>query len=113
MSQAARKFFNFMLFSRSFTIGNLGVMKDMINGLPRDVRAQIGRDLTAVERKGISGLARRKAIGIFMLDVALFYVGNTLVMRQRVADIGGGRCAHFAAASACMMPKMFPSVSLP
>src|SRR5437763_3727148 len=51
----------------------------MINGLPRDVRAQIGRDLTAVERKGISGLARRKAIGIFMLDVALFYVGNTLL----------------------------------
>jgi hypothetical protein len=45
MSDTARKVANMMLFSRSFTLGNLGVVKDMINGLPRDVRAQIARDL--------------------------------------------------------------------
>jgi hypothetical protein len=39
------------LFSRSFTLGNLGVMKDMLTGLPKDVLAQIERD--AGFRQGI------------------------------------------------------------
>jgi hypothetical protein len=44
MSEMATKVANTMLFSRSFTLGNLGVMKDMLTGLPKDVLAQIERD---------------------------------------------------------------------
>jgi hypothetical protein len=44
MSDAATKVSNMLLFSRSFTLGNLGVLKDMFTGLPKDVLAQIERD---------------------------------------------------------------------
>jgi hypothetical protein len=33
-----------LMFSRSFTMGNLGVLKDVFTGLPKDVLAQIERD---------------------------------------------------------------------
>jgi hypothetical protein len=82
MSDAARKFANLALFSRSFTLGNLGVMKDMLNGLPRDVRAQISRDVGNLnpETEGyIKSMARRKAISIVMLDMGLMYAGNSLL----------------------------------
>jgi hypothetical protein len=44
MSDAATKVSNMLLFSRSFTLGNMGVLKDMLTGLPKDVLAQIERD---------------------------------------------------------------------
>jgi hypothetical protein len=33
-----------LMFSRSFTMGNLGVLKDVFTGLPKDVLGQIERD---------------------------------------------------------------------
>ena len=44
MSDGATKVANMLLFSRSFTMGNLGVLKDVFTGLPKDVIAQIERD---------------------------------------------------------------------
>jgi hypothetical protein len=82
MSDGARKIANFALFSRSFTLGNLGAMKDMLNGLPRDVRAQISRDIGNLNPKTegyIKSLAQRKAISIVMLDMGLMYIGNSLL----------------------------------
>jgi hypothetical protein len=82
MSDGARKFANMLLFSRSFTLGNLGAMKDMLNGLPRDVRAQISRDVGSLDPKAagyIKSLAQRKAISIVMLDMGLMYIGNSLL----------------------------------
>lgn len=95
MSDGATKIANLMLFSRSFTLGNLGVMKDMLTGLPKDVLAQIERDAgfkagsinEAGEFAGpeidaakfAKSMARRKAIATVALDVGLLYVGNSVL----------------------------------
>jgi hypothetical protein len=82
MSDAARKISNMLLFSRSFTLGNLGAMKDMFNGMPRDVRAQISRDVGNLNPQAegyIKSLAQRKAVSIIMLDMGLMYLGNSLL----------------------------------
>ena len=92
MSEAATKVANFMLFSRSFTLGNLGVMKDMLTGLPKDVLAQIERD-AGIKAGAIEGgeavaqeaaqsakvIARRKAMMVVGLDIGLMYVGNSVL----------------------------------
>lgn len=92
MSEAATKVANFMLFSRSFTLGNLGVMKDMLTGLPKDVLAQIERD-AGMRAGSIEGaevvaqeaaqsakvIARRKAMMVVGLDIGLMYVGNSVL----------------------------------
>ncbi len=82
MSDAARKTANMLLFSRSFTLGNLGVMKDMLTGLPKDALAQIERDAGVVDPKAVGyakSLARRKAAVVVALDIGLMYVGNSLL----------------------------------
>lgn len=79
MGNAARKIANVSMFSRSFTIGNLGVMKDMFVGLPSDVKAQLTRDVGEVETKKASKAARRKAQAAFALDIALMYAGNSIL----------------------------------
>jgi ppGpp synthetase/RelA/SpoT-type nucleotidyltranferase len=103
MSDGATKIANIALFSRSFTLGNLGVMKDMLTGLPKDVLAQIERDAgfgkgaisefdaetlsseAGGEKAGIDAvkfaksMARRKAIATVAMDVGLLYVGNSVM----------------------------------
>jgi hypothetical protein len=79
MSANARKIANFVLFSRSFTLGNLGVMKDMLTGFPRDIAAQIERDAGDMALRAGRSVARRRAIAAFALDIALLYVGNSLL----------------------------------
>lgn len=94
MSEMATKVSNFMFFSRSFTFGNLGVMKDMLTGLPKDVLAQIERDagfkageIEGADQEGASqqavtsarSFARRKAWMTVGLDVALMYAGNSIL----------------------------------
>ncbi len=94
MSDSARKISNVLMFSRSFTLGNLGAMKDMLTGLPKDVLAQIERDAgfkvgainesASAEAAGkavsyAKTMARRKAMSIVGLDIALMYVGNSLL----------------------------------
>ncbi len=99
MSDAARKISNMLMFSRSFTLGNLGAMKDMLTGLPKDVMAQIERDAgfpqgsidaTGPEAEAAAqtaqtaaryarSMARRKAMTVVALDMGLMYVGNSIL----------------------------------
>jgi hypothetical protein len=82
MSNAARKWANFLMFSRTFTLGNLGVMKDAFTGLPKDVMAQIERDYGEFDPKAAGyakSLARRKAAMVIASDIALFYITNALL----------------------------------
>lgn len=93
MGNMSRKMANVALFSRSFTIGNLGVMKDMMTGLPSDVKAQLLRDIGAEGTEKAVTVARRKAIAAFAIDIALMYAGNSIVqdaldMMKRDKSIG-------------------------
>lgn len=103
MSEMATKVANTMLFSRSFTLGNLGVMKDMLTGLPKDVLAQIERDagfkagsiegaaeIAENAKTSAAALARRKAISIVTLDVALMYAGNSILQSAFHVMLGQG-----------------------
>lgn len=98
MSDAATKFSNMLMFSRSFTMGNLGVLKDMFTGLPKDVIAQIERDAgfragsieggEAAAQEAVSvakDIARRKAMSVIALDMAAMYIGNSLL--QNVMNV--------------------------
>lgn len=82
MSNEATKLANIMLFSRQFTIGNLGVFKDAVTGLPKDIMAKIieeGGTINPEAAGYAKALARRKAISTIALDVALLYAGNTIM----------------------------------
>jgi hypothetical protein len=79
MSQVAARTANLALFSRSFTLGNIGAMKDSLTGLPRDVRAQILRDNGQGGLGMAKSMARRKAIATLALDVGLMYGMNSLL----------------------------------
>jgi hypothetical protein len=92
MSDGATKIANSIFFSRSFTMGNLGVMKDMLTGLPRDVMAQIERDVGSVDPNAVGrarSMAQRKAISVVVTDIVLFYVGNSLL--QSAINVISGR----------------------
>jgi hypothetical protein len=83
MSKMARQIANFTLFSRSFTLGNLGAMKDAA-GLPRDVQAMLksaGADAKAVGVAGqlAASFGRRAATGAIIKDIALAHLGLALV----------------------------------
>lgn len=78
MSAMSRKLANLTMFSRSFTVGNLGVMKDVFTGLPTDVQAQIKRDYGELALRAGVNVARRKAIGAFLIDIGLMYALNSV-----------------------------------
>jgi hypothetical protein len=88
MSNSARKIANLVLFSRSFTLGNLGAMKDMVSGLPRDVQSQILRDRGLEELTRANAYSKRKAISIIAADMALMYIGNSL-LQSGIAVVRG------------------------
>jgi|GEM_PF-3773253 len=79
MSSGARKLANLILFSRTFTFGNLGAMKDMLVGLPRDVQAQILRDAGPEALGKIKTFAKRKSMAILILDIALGVITTSLM----------------------------------
>jgi hypothetical protein len=82
MSDNARKIANFLFFSRSFTLGNVGAMKDMLTGLPRDVMAQVSRDVGNLDPEAagyIKSIAVRRAVAVVLTDMGLMYVGNSLL----------------------------------
>ncbi len=79
MGNMARKMANVAMFSRSFTVGNLGVMKDMFKGLPSDVMAQLKRDVGEEGAKAASSATQRKAIAAFALDIGLMYAANSVL----------------------------------
>jgi hypothetical protein len=88
MSANARKVANLVMFSRSFTLGNMGLMKDMISGLPRDVRAQIRQQSGPLIEAAAVSKARKVAIAAFIVDVGLMYVGNS-VMQDAIKKMRG------------------------
>ena len=102
MSNAARATANMLLFSRSFTLGNLSTFKQAALGLPKPILAQIerdyfdfkenpetgefespqaalGPDAAAAVAQMSKGIARRKAISTIAMSVGLYYVGNALI----------------------------------
>lgn len=90
MSEAARATANVLLFSRSFTLGNLSTFKQAAMGLPKPILAQIERDFgisgASIPAEGVaeaskiaSGIARRKAVSTIAMSAGLYYVGNALL----------------------------------
>ncbi len=91
MSAGARATANLLLFSRSFTLGNLATFKQAAFGLPKPILAQIERDFGVPANAAIpeaaeamisqtaKSIARRKAISTVAMSVGLFYTVNALV----------------------------------
>lgn len=79
MSEASRRLANVLMFSRTFTLGNIGVMKDVMSGLPKDISSQIERDAGEEVMKKAKGAGARKAAAVFALDVAMMRIGNMLL----------------------------------
>lgn len=88
MSENARKLANLTMFSRSFTLGNIGAMKDAVTGLPRDVAAQIMRDAGKLMHDKAVGYTKRKSREILMMDMALSYAMNTALQSGVRAAMG-------------------------
>lgn len=76
MSSGARKLANIALFSRSFTLGNLGAMKDAVTGIPSDIKAQIMRDGGSLATEAAKSYVRRKSQAVMAIDIALNYLGT-------------------------------------
>jgi N12 class adenine-specific DNA methylase/tRNA1(Val) A37 N6-methylase TrmN6 len=79
MSAGARKAANMFFFSRTFTFGNLGAMKDAMIGLPKDVQAELANHATQAAQTYAKTLARRKAAAVIMTDIALFHIVNAVL----------------------------------
>ena len=79
MSELARKSANIAFFSRMFTFGNLGVMKDMFTGLPRAEVAMIKLRAGEEAAKDAKNAGKRMARGAFMIDIAMMYIFNALL----------------------------------
>jgi hypothetical protein len=79
MSHVARFFGNLAFFSRSFTMGNLAIVKRMIMGMPGDAQAQIERTLGPEEAAKANSYMRRRAASIMALEIAVGQVGNSLL----------------------------------
>ena len=75
LSRAANMLANVALFSRSFTLGNLGVIKDMTNGAPSHTRALIEQMAGPEAAQDAQTMLRRKAVSAFTRDIALYLVG--------------------------------------
>jgi hypothetical protein len=88
MSGAARRWANFLAFSRSFSLGNLGVMKDAITGLPKDAQAQILEAAKPVLEKTVRNLAARKAFATMALDIGLLYA-SIAILSSALAIMAG------------------------
>lgn len=95
LSKLANQTANLFLFSRSFTLGNLGAMKDMINGLPRQTKALIQQTAGTSVADQAASVARRKAWGAVIGDIGLAYISNAIVQQgaaalQRIPSMGFG-----------------------
>lgn len=96
MSQNATNLANALLFSRSYTLSNWGLLKTGARGLPPQVMAQIIRDAggevtpegMAAIKDTATSLARRKAIGIGVTSVVAYY-GMQTVLQSALNVIGG------------------------
>jgi hypothetical protein len=87
MSAGAQATANVLLFSRSFTLGNLAMFKQAVVGLPKPILAQIERDFgvlglgeeeAAQATQIAKGIGRRKAVATIAGSVALYYITNAI-----------------------------------
>lgn len=95
LSRLANQTANLVLFSRSFTLGNLGVIKDMFNGAPAHIRASIEQMAGQEVANNARSALKRKAVATFALDIGLFYVANAALQSliatgQRAPAMGLG-----------------------
>lgn len=93
MSDAARKIANMILFSRSYRFGTVAAIKGAFTGLPRDIQAQVARDQGVDALKKVNSNARRASMMILMMDLAMYYIGKSLLqsainVMMGVDDIG-------------------------
>jgi hypothetical protein len=77
MTRGLNMLANIILFSRSFTLGNLGVMKDALKGAPPHILAAI--EAAGGDKAKLLPLLRRKAQAAVALDVGLHVVGNAVL----------------------------------
>lgn len=87
MSEGAHMLLNLSLFSKSFTMTNLGAYKDLLGGMPKDVQAQIRMRTFEIQRalgkteaqaggaadtaiSQVQAIARKKAASVLVLDIA-------------------------------------------
>lgn len=97
MSGIARGIANVMLFSRSFTLGNLGAFKDAFIGLPRDAQALIQKNVSYAELQRVQKYVKGKSRAMLALDAGLYYATlsalqsafNTAGVVPTVATLGG------------------------
>ena len=78
LSNAANMWSNIGLFSRSYTLGNLGALKDATNGMPSYVRAQMAQEFAPEAVTRAKQVLRREAQVAFAWDVAMYYAVNSL-----------------------------------
>ena len=78
LSRGANMAANLLLFSRSFTLGNLGVMKDMLNGAPSHVLARVEQIAGPEVAQSAQSALRRKAISAFVMDIGLYVLAGNL-----------------------------------
>jgi Transglycosylase SLT domain len=79
LARGANMAANMLLFSRSFTLGNLGVMKDMLTGAPGHLVSRLQQMAGPDVAKSAQSAMRRKAIAAFTMDVGMFYLANGLL----------------------------------
>ena len=87
MSGMARGVANVLLFSRSFTLGNLGAYKDAVLGLPRDAQALIQQKLGWNELQKVQSYVKRKSRAMLAINAGLFYA--TLSALQSSFNVAG------------------------
>lgn len=78
MSHGARFLGNMAFFSRSFTMGNATIVKRMLFGMPADAKAQIERELGPEAASRSDSYARRRAMGIMLLEMTVGKIGASL-----------------------------------
>lgn len=87
MSGLARGIANVMLFSRTFTLGNIGAYKDAVIGLPRDAQALIQHTVGWDELQKIQSYVKRKSMTMLAIDAGLYYA--TLSALQSAFNVAG------------------------
>jgi N12 class adenine-specific DNA methylase len=90
MSTEASKMANLVMFSRTYTLGNLGAMKDVLTGLPKDVKAQILRDAGQEMLSKATSAAKRKAASTIAWDIFINHVSTALFASAAAVAFGVG-----------------------
>lgn len=87
LSKLTNQAANMLAFSRSFTLGNLGVMKDMLNGAPQHIRATIEQMASPAVAGQAQAALQRKAQAAFILDIGFSVLGTALFQQMAAIAI--------------------------